>query len=147
MYITIQWHLYTLYGTGHRGHVSHIHFQIFDETSRVRVHPRVKEKQRFAHFAPALQKCVCFRSRMRFLVRSARQRGEWCSGSSKKEKVKLREKLRLVTGCSGGRRGGRRWGNPLRLACDPSPSPPAETDRGGVGSRCQLLTTLAVFHN
>lgn len=64
-------------------------------------------------------------------MRSARQRGEWCRGSSKKEKVKLREKLRLVTGCSGGRRGGRgprRWGNTLRLARNPLPTPPAETE-------------------
>ncbi len=65
-------------------------------------------------------------------MRSARERGDWCSGSSKKEKVKLREKLRLVTGRSGGRRGGRgtrRWCNTLRLARNPRPPPPAETER------------------
>ena len=65
-------------------------------------------------------------------MRSARQRGDWCSGSSKKEKVKLREKLRLVTGRSGGRRGGRgtrRWGNTLRLARNPRPPAPGETHR------------------
>lgn len=63
-------------------------------------------------------------------MRSARHRGDWCSGSSKKEKVKLREKLRLVTGRSGGRRGGRgtrRWGDDFRLACNPRPPTPAET--------------------
>lgn len=80
-------------------------------------------------FALPPQKWICFKSSMRFLVRSARQRGEWCNGSSKKEKVKLREKLRLVTGCRGGSRGGRLWGNPRRLTCDPSSSPPAEADK------------------
>ncbi|KAI4823523.1 hypothetical protein KUCAC02_012106 [Chaenocephalus aceratus] len=72
---------------------------------------------------------------MRFLMRSARQRGDWWSGSSKKEKVKLREKLRLVTGRRGARRGGRgkrRWGNNLRLARNPLTPPPA----GGEEQSC-----------
>lgn len=85
------------------------------------------------------QKWICFKSSMRFLVRSARQRDEWCNGSSKKEKVKLREKLRLVTGCRGGSRGGRRWGNPLRLTCDPSSSPPAKNTHGSCWQKLLLL--------
>ena len=59
-------------------------------------------------------------------MRSARQRGAWWSGSSKKEKVKLREKLRLVTGLRGGSRGARGGllgGSTLRLAL-PTLGPP-----------------------
>lgn len=63
---------------------------------------------------------------MRFLVCSAWQQGDWCSGSSKKEKVKLREKLRLVTGCSGGRRGGR---GVLCLICNFLPLPVEDITR------------------
>lgn len=58
---------------------------------------------------------------------SARQWGDWCSGSSKKENVKLREKLRLEMGRSGGRRGGRgtqRCGNILLFIHTPLPPAP-----------------------
>lgn len=98
-------------------------------------------------FALPPQKWICFKSSMRFLVRSARQRGEWCSGSSKKEKVKLREKLRLVTGCRGGSRGGRRWENPRRLTCDPSSSPPAETDMKVAAKTSCSFTDTKVVHD
>lgn len=98
-------------------------------------------------FALPPQKWICFKSSMRFLVRSARQRGEWCSGSSKKEKVKLREKLRLVTGCRGGSLGGRRWGNPRRLTCDPSSSPPAETDMKVAAKTSCSFTDTKVAHD
>ena len=91
-------------------------------------------------------------------MRSARQRGDSCSGSSKKEKVKLREKLRLVTGRSGGRRGGRGTrGKTLRLARNPLPPPPAETERdshrGSEGEpiqyplRTQSLTVIGMINN
>lgn len=82
---------------------------------------------------------------MRFLMRSARQRGVWCRGSSKNEKVKLREKLRLVTGRSGGRRGGwgtRCWGNTftrppfIRNSLTP---PSAETDRDKHGEVKEIV--------
>ncbi|TNN64667.1 hypothetical protein EYF80_025074 [Liparis tanakae] len=89
-------------------------------------------------------------SSRRFLTRSARQRGDWCSGSSKKEKVKLREKLRLVTGRSGGRRGGRgtrRWAIDLRLALNPLTPPPAETEgdrvKGSWSHICKADRTLS----
>ena len=97
---------------------------------------RFLEEEWTVHAPLTLQKWICLRSSMRFRTRSARQRGDWCRGSSKKEKVKLREKLRLVTGCSGGRRGGRgnrRWGIALRLARNPLTPEPAETERDGRG--------------